>query len=203
MDQRDVARIVRRGALYLAESLWEYWPASGNNDIPERNVSLHLARAFAERGFLCYGEANPRDRTDARLDLLALHESRDVLAMVESKRLYEPEHVEAMLGDAERIRTFRPQEHEDDRVGKAARFGVLAATTWSDEAAAWWAATDESTWPAGQARWAGFLEKRPELSRVLETALFGSVVVQGYDGQASTDPFHYVLYCVFRANPGS
>ncbi len=198
MDEHDVARIVRCGGLYLAEALWEYWPPSGRNEIPERNVSLHLARAFAERGFLCFAETNPRDRTDERLDLLALHESRDALVMVESKRLYSPEQVEAMLTDAERICAYRPQDREADRIGSAARFGVLVATTWNDEAAAWWAATDGS-WSAGQARWDAFLNGRSALRGVLDKALFGTVVLQGYDGQGCTAPFHHLVYCIFRA----
>lgn len=200
MDERGIVRIVRRGVLYLAESLWDYWPASGENDIPERNISVHAARAFAEQGFRCYAEVNPRDRTDRRLDLLAFDPDREVLAILESKKLHVPEQLEGMLKDAERIIEFQPHGRESDQVGRAARFGILVATTWKDEAAAWWAATDGS-WDAGEARWNGYPKERGDLSRRMNDALFGSIIVRGYDGQKSSEPFHYILYCVFRAGP--
>ena len=124
MDESEVVRIVRRGAQYLAENLWDYWPASGENDVPERNISVNVARAFGERGFRCYAEVNPRDRTDSRLDLLAFRPDREVLVVLESKKLHVAEQLDGMLKDAERIIEFQPQGRDSDQVGRAARFGV-------------------------------------------------------------------------------
>jgi hypothetical protein len=201
MEAVEVVRIVRRGALYLAESLSDYWPPSGENDLPERNISLHMAQAFAEQGFRCYGEVNPCDRTDERLDLLAFQPAGKTVVVIECKKLHQPERLEDMLRDAERILAFRPQDRYSPELTSASRFGVLAASTWNDKAAAWWAATD-GIWDAGEARWGAYLKNRPGLSTMMnDKALFGSVIVQGFDGQKHTDPFHYILYCVFPVQP--
>ncbi len=88
MNVIEIDRIVRRGAASLAESLHYYWPQTGNNEAPERNISIHLGRAFLDAGFLVYGETHSRDDVNTRLDLLAIDPSAGALVACEFKRLY-------------------------------------------------------------------------------------------------------------------
>lgn len=76
---------LRKGLFYLAEAVQCYWPAnfaveSGVtkaylNSFAENNIALHMARSFAEQGFLSWAEVpwvrEKEDNTHKRLDLLA------------------------------------------------------------------------------------------------------------------------------------
>jgi hypothetical protein len=142
----DVERIIRRGAGSLAESLHFYWPSTGNNEVPESNIALHLGRAFMDEGFLAYSNAHTKDDVKVHLDLMAMQPRAQILVAGEFKRIYNSDQVRKLVDDLTRILKFRPQDdaqlrHAGLNVGES--FGLLAGTTHNEKYAHWFA-TDET-----------------------------------------------------------
>jgi len=189
LDKLDVARIVRRAGHMLAESLWEYWPSKGNNEMPERNISMQLAIAFHEKGFKCFSEAHWKQEGDHRkLDLLAVHPGSKDAVCIECKRLYSAEKCGSMLEDVERIRSFVPL---DDGVQYTPRFGVLACSTWNNNIAEWWS-TSYAAPPTNKEEWNNLIDALGEKSH------WGSVPLSSYDEAAKEKQLqHHMLYIVF------
>lgn len=193
-DAYAVARILRRAGHFLAESLWEYWPCNGeNNEIPERNVSLHFGAAFHQAGYRIYGEVHTKGSTSQRLDFLAVEPNQGVMVVAECKKLYSAEKCGELVEDAARLGNFIPL---DDRPWQAS-FGVLAATTWDDPIAHWWSTMGAEPPGRGHRNW-------QELRSLLPKAHWGSVMLNAPDeGQrAAALRRHYLLYVVFdRPDP--
>jgi len=189
MDIWDVMKIVRKGGYYLGESLWEYWPSKGNNEVPEANVTLHVGRALAEAGFAVFAEAHGEDSgTDKRHDLLAYSRPANTVVACEFKRLYSGEKANQMLHDVRRLGAFRPIDNE---VANSEQFGVLAATTWDVEYARWWVHGGGDRFLKGA--WAGF-----DKETVLKDAQWGTLVLQAVEDWAEPNAkWHYFLYAVF------
>jgi hypothetical protein len=134
----EIERLVRRGAMSMADSLHFYWPSIGRNDIPERNISAHLAHVLLANDFFVYAEAHTHDSANVHLDLLALHPSKETLIAGEFKRLYSKEKALAMVSDLERLRAWRlSQDRGHSQLRTPHRFGLLAATTWNRAYADW------------------------------------------------------------------
>jgi hypothetical protein len=190
-----VARLVRRSANLMAESLWEYWPSNGNNEIPERNVSLHLGVALQQAGYRLYAEAHAKGATDKRIDLLAFNPETAVTVLAECKRLYSAEKCAEMVEDLERLRSFVPLEAH---LGSKS-FGVLAATTWNHKLAQWWSIADAPP-PTNSDSW-----KALRAGLLAVKAHRGSVVLQTFEENSALadQHFHHFLYAVFerRAAP--
>jgi len=145
----DIERIVRRGAASLAESVHFYWPSAKlQNEIPERNITLHLAHAFLSEGFLTYGEAHPDGSADSFLDLLALQPHQKVVVACEFKRLYGDErYAQAVVNDAQKVLAFKMQQspalrHPELEVTHG--FGLLAAITWLENYARWFTTQEDA-----------------------------------------------------------
>lgn len=142
----DVERLIRRAAGALAEDLAVYWPSAGRNELPEANVTLHLAATLREAGFAVFAEAHSAGTgTERRHDLLALRCGDGTLIACEAKRLYNGQQAQRMRQDAQRLKEFAPLEGEDHLapgVELMDRIGVLAATTWNEGYARWFAGED-------------------------------------------------------------
>lgn len=134
----EIERIVRRGAMSMADSPHFYWPSVGRNDVPERNISLHLGHVLLANDFFLFAEAHNHDDANVHLDLLALHPSKETLIAGEFKRLYSNEKAWAMVADLDRLRAWQlGQDRGHSQLRTSHRFGLLAATTWSRPYAEW------------------------------------------------------------------
>lgn len=207
MDATQIERLIRRGGMYFAESLWEYWPSERTNELPERNISLHLARSFGEAGFASFAEVHTREKTDQRIDFLTYNPQLNTLLLAESKRLYSKAQLRSLLEDTQRILDFRPLETVSDAIAKAQRYGALLATTWDRHIATWWAtdsvnnSDNEKGWPAGAEVFDNFVVEKPALKNLLTNASWGSLELQGFDQYQTTDcKHHYLLYAIFPAS---
>jgi hypothetical protein len=191
MDLRNVERIVRHAGHLMSESLWDYWPTAGDNDIPERNISLYLALAFYEKGFKCFTEGNWKDSTDKRIDFIAVHPDAGIAVCGEFKKLFSSEKCLNMLEDFKRVQSFEPLEH----CGKyKTKFGVLAATTFKTEIAEWWSTKDGKN-PFDNESWELLFEH-------MKDAYWGSVPLNSYDEEIKlkNTEKHYFLYAIFEIN---
>ena len=64
-DINKVERILRKGLYSLSDSLYQYWPVgSSQNEIPEVNISIHVAGALINAGYCVYGEYRSSDGVD-------------------------------------------------------------------------------------------------------------------------------------------
>lgn len=91
---RLVAQCVCTGLTYLADSLQYYWPANFAilkgvpqvylNEIAERNITLHIAHSFAEKGFHMWAEV-PFNDGSRKVDFLALNYSEGITVALEFK----------------------------------------------------------------------------------------------------------------------
>jgi hypothetical protein len=138
MNTEEVEGLVERTGATLTESLKFYWPSSGENDVPEVNISVHFGAVLAASGFLVYADVHDLDNASVRLDVLGLQPETDTLVLAEFKRLWKPETAWAMARDLARIRAWRLAEARARAEFRVAhQFGVLAATTWKQEYVDW------------------------------------------------------------------
>jgi hypothetical protein len=72
--------------MFLAESLQYYWPAKYGYGAHENNITLHLARSFAENGFQVWAEV-PLDEKNPKLklDFLAYNYTKEITVALELK----------------------------------------------------------------------------------------------------------------------
>lgn len=208
MNIVELERLVRRGAASLAESLHFYWPSTGNNEIAEANVALHLGRAFLERDFLVLAEAHGKDGVKLHLDLLSIDPMQGVFVAGEFKRLHNGSQLRSMLADLDRVLGFSP--HDDDwhlHPGITPRdcWGILAGTTWLENLAQWFVTDDD-----------GFVSQWPELhtleKRIGEVAadgerIFNAFPLQRYHLGARQDRVagyrtQWLVYALFRVPTG-
>ena len=153
----EIEAIVRQGLRSLRKCLWDspycYWPQEGDqNSLPERNLSVHVARNFLERGWLVFAEASFPGRTDRRIDLLALKEG--ILVATECKQLDSPDRAAEFardlkeLKDSRLITTRGTDERQAPKI--STRFGLLLADTWSPAIKKWWLGSNHSSLPQGR-----------------------------------------------------
>lgn len=187
-DQWSVARLVRKSASLLAESLWEYWPTEGHNEISERNITLHLAVAFQNAGYRLYAEAHTKGQTNRRIDFVAFNPEASTSVLAECKRLYSAEKCSEIVEDVDRLRAFVPL---DSGLGKRS-FGVVAATTWNRSIVEWWSSSGAPP-PGTHTSW-------PALGSALKGSHRGSMVLQTYDENVALEKHkpHHFLYAVFE-----
>jgi hypothetical protein len=95
-------------AAAITRSFALYWPADaeGRNDAGERNVSIHLAHAFLQRGFGVYAEANHPRPGLIGIDFLAIEPTGAWFCAVECKRIINGK-TGSMVDDVRRLREFR------------------------------------------------------------------------------------------------
>ena len=192
MDARYIERIVRHAGYMLAESLWDYWPTVGNNDISERNISLYLSISFHEKGFKCFAEGHWKNSTDKRIDFFAIDPNSRMAICAECKRLYSAEKCNEMVEDYYRIKSFMPL----DLGGKSfPKYGILAATTMRQEIVDWWASLGSNNKPSEDKSW-------DNLYKSLKNGYWGCVPLNSYDEETSLSvnqkEKHYLLYIIFE-----
>jgi hypothetical protein len=185
-NENAIEAIVRRGFSHLAESIYWYWPARGNNEIAERNQTLHAGRAFAEAGFVVSAECSNGE--GGHLDMLALHIERRTLVTAEAKRLYSPMGAKGLATDFDRqLRFDLFSEFSTPEVD--VRYRVLLATTWNGEVRKWWAEKERPNQPEGR-REGGW----DELGKALKLGRAGDMIL----GSSTDDKLQYGLYLIAR-----
>jgi hypothetical protein len=139
MNALALTRIIRSGASSLAESLEDYWPTWGLNEIAEANQVLHIGRAFLEQGYLGFAEAHQDGGATRRFDLLVIEPTNQTLLVCEFKRIYNAAQVELVCGDAKRLMGFAPMQPQRSASGLVIKeqWGLVGGTTWLEEYAAW------------------------------------------------------------------
>lgn len=190
MRIKDVEYVIRTGAFYLSNALQEYWPAVGNNEIAERNITIHLSRSLAESNFFCYAETPSGHATDNRIDLLALNPVNNVLLAVECKRLFSVERLQEILDDIKKLDNYEPFT-KDLMFGVKQRYNIIIATTWNQKYAEWWS-TSNGVNPTSNIIWDDISN-----NSLIKNAKWGSFVVTGFqDDKEKNGNFHYLLYCI-------
>lgn len=188
MDTAHIERITRRGAHTLRDALWEFWPGYEKNEMAERNLTVHVAHAFMQEGFVSYQEVPLQSGTKEHLDLMLWHPQRRILVACEAKRFYSVGKATEIQADVERLLRFAPQDLESPKK----TYGMILACTWRKDYAHWWS-SDDSVPPSKHERW-----KELGAHPALDDAHWGSVVLQGFDdASASDEEFQYLPYCVF------
>lgn len=120
----QVEDVVRAAASSLGKSLGSYWPTCGDQGAHERNISLHVAHAFLNKGYATFGESHGHnDNAQERFDLVAIPPAGEHVIACEFKQLYKRPMAVQMLADFERLREYTPLRE----LGTAPVIGVIAA----------------------------------------------------------------------------
>lgn len=194
--------IVQQGLRSLRKCLWDnslcYWPQEGEeNGLPERNLSVHVARSFLEDGWLVFAEASFPGRTDRRIDLLALKEG--ILVATECKQLDSPDRAAELARDLEELRDFRLTTAWDTDKWQAptisTRFGLLLVNTWSPAIKKWWLGSNHSSLPEGRTGngWKDLGNAMDSLARA-NLPTFGEECLNCSNGQQD----FWAMYAIFR-----
>lgn len=144
MIDDSLKEIVRSGSGQLKLSLEKYyWPAVNANEMCERNISVYLATAFAEKGYRVFAEPafrHTRTRTSyGHIDLLVISRTRRRVIAVEAKRFYSAGKALEIAKDVGRIKKFRLNRWAKDYgLPNRPTHGLIAATTWYDAYREWW-----------------------------------------------------------------
>ena len=197
MNTIEIESIIRRGATFLSECIYTYWPSNGNNEIPEANITMHLGHSFIEKGFITFAEAHTKDSVKNRIDFLAIHPSRGILVLGEFKRIYSSEKLKSSINDVKKIYEFKPQRPPrcDERLKIKNGYGFIAGTTWDPKYAEWWNAEDVDD-PSRDNVFDDLLKKINN-----ENANWGSVVLGSeYDKNSGKTIQHWLLYVLFPIN---
>jgi len=139
MKIESIQRTLERGITSLKRSLWWYWPASGDNEVAERNVTAHIAHALLRARWCVFTEASFPYRADKRIDLLAIQVGRKTMLVGECKLLHDGTKAASLASDAGRLRKFRLSDEHGWRPPISARYGLLMALTWNPRVSGWWA----------------------------------------------------------------
>ena len=142
---RAIERIVRGGLKSIRVCLWdgpdEYWPQKGEeNGLPERNLSMHVGHKFLEHGWRVFAEASYPNKTNRRVDLLAIR--KGTLVACECKQLDLADRAGGFADDVKDLRSFRLLTEWDTDEWEApeisSRYGLLLAVTWNQKIRDWW-----------------------------------------------------------------
>lgn len=193
MKTEQIERIVNRGLDSLRNSLDVYWPAINENDMTERNLSIHVAHSFIQSNWGVYGEASFPKSADKRLDLLALHEETNTFVAAESKILPDGNRAMGLATDVERIKTFKPiTDYFEPKAG----FGLFLAATWSEEIKEWWIREEDHGSPPEGNMGAGWEALGKHLDRLGATCRARWL----QDNDETTDKYHtqWALYAIIK-----
>ena len=114
---------------------------------------------------------------------------------VEAKRLYSAEKLDEMREDVDRVAKFKAAK-DNLHFPVRHRYGVIAATTWNRDYAAWWASTDANE-PGKKTEGWHQMESHPLLAK--EDSLWGCCVLRGFEEWKGVEsPWHFLLYCIFE-----
>jgi len=192
----SIRKLADQGIRSLRKSLWAYWPARHENDMPERNITAHTAHAFLNAGWFIYAEPVFPRNSMRHLDAMALHKSSRTMVAIEANRLYEGAKAKNLSKDAQRIRNFRLVKKNAEFAPKK-RLGLLLAFTWQPEIRTWWIAGKHTMPPAGNrgARW-------NLLGRTLDTsrAICGAGLLTNYPEDRTNTKYRkcWGLYAIYK-----
>lgn len=197
MKSKTVEAIIRQGIRSLIKSMTEsYWPAVGENDMSERNITAHVGHCFLEAGWHLVTEVSFRKNAGARLDMLALNQKSKAMVVIEAKRLESAVKAGELSEDAKRIKRFRLDEDNAWYCPRQANsYGVLLAFTWSHEVQKWWRRRTHSIVPDG----CRGVDWRP-LGRRLDDykATCGALVLRNYGETDGKYKDFWALYAIFK-----
>lgn len=153
----EVRAILDEGHASLQTALARFWPARGNNDIAEANLTMHVMRACANRGMATFGEIPVLcgDVVRGRIDAFAIDDALTIA--LECKRLYSHEKAQSIASDVARLRTCRvPTEAP---LASSTAVVIVAATTCYSSIAQWWQTLERE--PGRGAGWAALAAQLP------------------------------------------
>jgi hypothetical protein len=138
MTISSVDRIVKKGIKSLKTSLWEYWPAARQNEIAERNVSIHIAHQFIRSGWKVSAESSFPYEANKKVDLLAIQIEKKAFVVCECKLLHDSDKAASLVKDGKRVLAFKLSDEHYPAPLISQRFGLLLALTWNPKVAKWW-----------------------------------------------------------------
>lgn len=190
---KQVEDVVLAAASSLQKSLGSYWPTCGDQGAHERNISLHVAHAFLNKGYATFGESHGHDdNADERFDLVAIPPARDHVVACEFKQLYKRAMAVGMLADFERLREFKPLRE----LGQAPVIGVIAAFATQEKFAVPFDKDGQRDGLVAQCDLTQqFCQKLPQGSQVGCVPLFA--------GKAPARQMPAFVYAVFEIAPGA
>ena len=123
--------IIRKAAKSIGSSFANYWPANGDNDPAEMNVTIHFAHVLLQDGFSVFAEADHPDRKNVQgIDLLGLAPECQWFLGCELKRLYSTEKLTSMRDDLDRLASFWINRGlREKSYGEAVRRSVMSCDT--------------------------------------------------------------------------
>lgn len=190
-----IDRIVKKGIESLRTSLWNYWPASGENEIAERNVSIHVAHQFIQSRWKVFAEASFPYKASRRVDLLAIHVGKKALVVGECKILHDSTKAAGLAKDGKRILTFHLSDEYESPPLTSHRFGLLLALTWNPKVAKWWTQPTHTPLP-DQSSGNGWESLGKFLSR--HKAMCGASLLYKYRDENKKLHEHWVTYAIFK-----
>lgn len=191
----EVENSIRRGGASLGLALQQYWPTSGDQEIAEHNIVLHVGAALMGDGWAVLAEGHGEGDT-LRRDLVAVHSRDGSLLVLEAKRLFTKDGSTSMLNDYERILAFRPQPQnlrhpELAEIGHG--LGALAATTHEERYARWFSAERRGAEPPDSSLKAlgNRLGHEPR-------ARWNAFPMADYEDAKGVRRSHWLVYVIFR-----
>ena len=151
-DINKVERILRKGLYSLSDSLYQYWPVgSSQNEIPEVNISIHVAGALINAGYCVYGEYRSSEGVDTVAhDLYAFLPSTNEQIVMEFKRFPKTDAEASVSTDIQRIKS--------NWAGRKA-LGAVVFLTQSSNFMQWWLSDEREPSSMGTAREWQLLDK--------------------------------------------
>lgn len=196
MTISSIDRIVKKGIKSLKNSLWEYWPAAGQNEIAERNVSIHIAHQFIRSRWKVSAEASFPYKANRRVDLLAIQIGKKAFVVGESKLLHDSTKAASLAKDGKRIMTFRLSNEHDWPPPISQRFGLLLALTWNPKVAKWWSTHPTHAPLPEQSSGNGWKSLGKFLNR--HKAKCRASLLYKYPDENKKHHEHWVVYAIFK-----
>lgn len=149
MELDELQRLLTAGLDDMRAPVKFYWPAEGDVDIAERNIELYVGRRLIDAGFHAYAAVQVQGSTRQHLDLLALHATRKVAVLIETKRLLKPDKAHDLGRDWDRMRQVQlPQGTPAVPIGTRC-FACLLASCRKSEYRDWWLSENRGEAPSG------------------------------------------------------
>lgn len=122
-----------------------FCPTFGDNEMSERNTTLHFEHSLLLSGFHVFTEVALSNTTGSNdegmkhLDLLAIHSTDNLVVSVERKRLFDGAQAQKMVNDYLRMKDYcLTKKFMNYPYDSYFYYGVLLATGWNDKITSWW-----------------------------------------------------------------
>lgn len=121
-----INNIVLESCKTYTSSLELYWPGWHSNDASEKLFQQQVAIHLHKEGWLLYPEVT--FGKNQRIDLVAIHKSKNILLCIESKRIY-PSTIGEVLEDISKIKQFKINKKETSFQPKY-KIGLILGSQW-------------------------------------------------------------------------